>query len=416
MTAMADAGRDISIEALSALATGRAAELFASDMQAREADIRACVTGRRVLVIGGAGSIGSATVRALLPFAPRSLHVVDQSENNLVELLRDLRSAPPGIPVPDFRVLPIDFGSPVMHRVLREESPYDMVLNFAALKHVRSERDVPSLLHLLDTNVVKCARLLRWLGDTQRSYRYFCVSTDKAARPVNLMGASKRVMEEIIFADGAVPRERAAATSARFPNVAFSDGSLLDGFLRRLRKRQPLAVPVQTRRYFITLAEAGRICLLAAVCAPDRHLLVPRVDGEKDLRELQAVAEAVLRAHGFEPRHYRDEAEAKRGVEADLKGGRYPLLLTPLDTSGEKSCEEFIDDGERTVEIGLADLTAVAGRPAPAGAVEAFVRRAEELVSNPAAAVSKDEIVRLVGSVVPSFHHLETGHSLDQRM
>jgi FlaA1/EpsC-like NDP-sugar epimerase len=416
MTAPRRENRALSPEVLSTLATGRQRELFSSDVEARTADLRARVSGARALVIGGAGSIGAATVRALLAFEPAALHVVDLSENNLVELVRDLRSSPPGVPARDFRTLPIDFGSPVMRRLLQEEAPYDLILNFAALKHVRSEKDIPSLLQMLDVNIVKCARLLRWLRETQKAYRYFCVSTDKAARPVNLMGASKRVMEAVIFADDAVPKGRAAVTSARFPNVAFSDGSLLHGFLNRLRKQQPLAVPVKTGRYFVTLREAGSICLLAAVCAPDRHLLIPRVDGQQDLRDLQEVAETVLRAHGLEPRHYHDEAEARHNVARDLADGHYPLLLTPLDTMGEKPFEEFVDDGERAVDAGMKDLLAVAFQAAPAREVERVVAHLEDLVAHPDRPAVKEDIVRLVSSLVPSFRHAETGRSLDQRM
>jgi len=404
------------IDVLSALATGRDFELFAADVAERQAEIARRLDRRRLLVVGGAGSIGAATIGALCAFRPAALHVVDHNENGLAELVRDLRSRPGGLSVPDFRTLPLDFGSPIMARFLREQDPYDYVLNFAAIKHVRSEKDTYSLLQMLDTNVLKPARLLRWLEEKGGAAAYFCVSTDKAANPVNLMGASKRLMEHVIFSGEAAPGFAARVTSARFANVAFSDGSLLQSFLRRLEKRQPLAVPLHTRRYFISLREAGQICLLASVCAPDRHLLVPRLDPAADLHDLETIARAVLRQHGFEPSVYDDEAQARDGVEADLARGCYPLLRTPLDTSGEKPYEEFVGPGEQAVEAGMVNLWGVPYGPAPAGAVARFLAEAEQLVGQSDRAVSKEQIVATISTVVPEFHHLERGKNLDARM
>ena len=302
------------VASLSSLATGRSESLFAADVESRREELLPRLGGRRILVVGGSGSIGTATVAAIAAYRPQSLHVVDQNENTLAELVRTLRSDPAGLAVPDFRCLPIDFGSTIMQRMLRESPAYDYVLNFAALKHVRSEKDVCSLLQMLDTNLLKQTRLLRWLAEKGGLNRYFCVSTDKAANPVNLIGHSKRAMEHVVFSGEIAPALIAETVSARFANVAFSDGSLLDGFLKRLQKRQPLAVPRQTRRYFISLVEAGQICLLAAFSAPHRHTLVPRLDPAADLHDLQDVAEAVLRCAGFEPALYHDEAEARTRV------------------------------------------------------------------------------------------------------
>jgi FlaA1/EpsC-like NDP-sugar epimerase len=401
---------------LSALVTGRARSLFAADLAARQDDVAGGVEGRRVLVIGGAGSIGAATVRALLPFRAEALHVVDQSENNLAELVRDLRSTHDPVALAGLRAWPLDFGSTAMHRLLLREPPYDLVLNFAALKHVRSEKDVYSLQQMLDTNVLKCARLLRWLAGYRRPFTYFCVSTDKAANPVNLMGASKRLMEHVAFSGEAVDLPLARVTSARFANVAFSDGSLLHGFLQRLQKRQPLAAPRDTRRYFVSLEEAGHICLLAAVCAPHAHVLVPRLDAAVDLVLLEDVATLVLRHHGFEPSRYDDADSARLRCESDIAAGRWPLVLTALDTSGEKPYEEFVGAGESAVEIGMDRLRAVPYRRGAAGAVAALLSRLEAALTDVAVPLDKQDIVGWIGEVVPEFRHVETGRSLDDRM
>jgi nucleoside-diphosphate-sugar epimerase len=404
------------IDELTPLATRRKSSLFAEDVQHRRGEIEDRVGGKRFLVIGGAGSIGSATIRALSAHRPRSIHVVDHNENGLAELVRDLRSREEGLDVPDFRTLPLDFGSPIMARYLADESPYDGVLNFAAIKHVRSEKDAYSLLQMLDTNILKPARLLRWLGERNAASRYFCVSTDKAANPVSLMGASKRLMEHVAFCGQVGGGLAARVTSARFANVAFSDGSLLQGFLARLEKRQPLAAPVDVRRYFISLEEAGQLCLLAAVCAPPSHLLVPRLDPDADLHTLDSIAVAVLRHLHLEPAIYREEAEARANVAGDLAAHRYPLLLTAPDTAGEKPYEEFVGAGESTVDVGMPHLLAVPYLARPAEVVVEFLGRMERLVADPDRGTQKDEIIAEMCRVIPELHHADRGKSLDQRM
>lgn len=405
----------IDVAALAPIATGRSTELFTPDVTRCAPVIRERVAGRRILAIGAAGSIGASTIRALLPFAPCAIHVVDQNENGLAELVRDLRSGPAPLDVEDFQALPIDYGAPVMHRLLTDATPYDIILNFAALKHVRSEKDVYSLTQLLDTNLVKQRRFMEWLAEVDFAGRYFCVSTDKAANPVNMMGASKRLMEHVIFARPHVPGLRATVTSARFANVAFSAGSLLESFVTRLAKRQPLAAPRNTRRYFVSLAESGQICLLAAVMAPADYIVVPRLAESIDLRTLDSIAAGVIDHAGLRPRIYDDEHEARGAVERDLAGGHYPLVLTPLDTSGEKPYEEFVAADEHAIDLGFEQLEGVGYTPVPADLLEELLQRIEALVDG-TRPMAKSEVVDLVKAVLPGFAHIETGRNLDQRM
>lgn len=408
----------MSIDALSALVTKRTVDLFDEDLVSCQLELEERIGGSRILVIGGAGSIGGATVRLLSEYRPHALHVVDLNENSLVELIRDLRSSNLRLPVIDFKALPLDFGSPVMHRFLRESvnRSYDFIFNFAAHKHVRSEKNVPSLLQMLDTNVVKAARFIRWLSERQLAKRYFCVSTDKAANPVNLMGASKRIMEHVIFSGEAVRSFRADIVSSRFANVAFSNGSLLESFLIRIQKRQPIAVPRETRRYFISLREAAQICVLAGVCAPHRHILIPKLDPAEELQELVSIAVVVLGYYGFEPRFYSDEMEAKHNCQPDIESGYYPVLLTPLDTTGEKPYEEFVADGETVVDVGMARLLGVQYKPSVSGATAAFIDQVEEWIANPVIEVQKEDIIQWMSRVVPELRHIETGKNLDERM
>ena len=291
------AGLSPSLDALETAVTRRTRSLFADDVAERRGGLIEAIAGRRILVVGGGGSIGAVTVRLAADLRPAALHVVDQNENYLAELVRDLRGSPQGIdPRVEFRMLPVDYGSPIMRRFLSDAPPYDAVLNFAAMKHVRSEKDVYSTLQMFDTNIIKHVRFKTWLAEHGHGARYFAVSTDKAANPSSLMGASKRLMEDVAF--GVPTPPVGIATSARFANVAFSNGSLLQGFRHRLARGQPLAAPRDTRRYFVSHAEAGELCLLAAFAAPTGHIVFPRMDPETELQPLDEIARRFLAAHG----------------------------------------------------------------------------------------------------------------------
>ena len=402
---------------LSTIATGRDFCLFQQDVDARRSDIAKAVSGARILVVGGAGSIGSSTVHELAAFAPSALHIVDQNENELAELVRTLRSAEEPIAVADLRTLPLDYGSAAFRAFMKAEGPYDLVLNFAAIKHVRSEKDGYSTLQMFDTNIVKQARLIDVLKEVQFTGRYFSVSTDKAANPTSLMGASKRVMEHVMFDAGLSEGLNCTVTSARFANVAFSNGSLLQSFENRLKKFQPLAAPEATRRYFVSLKESGQLCLLAATTAPHNHIMVPNLDPETALVEMQQIAEKFLQAHGYTPAHYRDEQAACASVSAESRAQRWPLLITSLSTSGEKPFEEFVGVGETRVDLGYETLSGVPYLPlVEAATMTSVLSRIQAMFAD--ATISKDELKDIIALAEPAFltSHKETGRNLDQRV
>lgn len=402
-----------------AIATGRAGSLFEADIAQSEDALRAAISGKRVLAIGGAGSIGSSTVLQIAMRVPDTLHVVDQNENGLAELVRQLRSQPDIWSARDFQTLPLDYGSAAMRHLLASQAPYDLVLNFAALKHVRSEKDPFSTLQMFETNLLKQERFMRWLAESGFAGRFFTVSTDKAANPSSMMGASKRAMEHVLFNSTVATELPGIKTSARFANVAFSNGSLLQGFENRLARVEPLAAPRDTRRYFVSLRESGELCVLAATLAPDRTIVIPRLDPEKHLVPLQAIAVGFLRHHGFEPAYFEDEREACAAARDESKNGRWPLLLTALDTSGEKPYEEFMTEREEAREIGLPNLHSVNYAAAEQRAIDAMLRQTETLMNDATAdGLNKDKLKAVIAMVEPDFltTHKDAVANLDQRL
>jgi FlaA1/EpsC-like NDP-sugar epimerase len=397
---------------LDAVVTGRKHSLFEADFVGCHAAISECIRGRRVMVVGGAGSIGAATTGLLLAFQPGALHIVDQSENYLAELVRDIRSRPEGMTQTDFRTFPVDYGGTIMARLLGASPPYDMVLNFAALKHVRSERDLFAVLQMLDTNIIRHWRFKEYLARYGHGRAYFAVSTDKAANPASVMGASKRLMEDVVF--GVSIEHAASTTSARFANVAFSNGSLLQGFLRRLERRQPLAVPRDAKRYFISCREAAELCILAATIIPDRHVAFPKLSPAIELQSLEEIAARVLKFFDLTPEFLDEEAPARLEVENIAARRRWPVLLTPLDTSGEKPYEEFVGEGEHEVDIGLSTVSAL--RHHPCGALESgLLERLSCFINDTSTEIDKAAIVDQLKLALPNFRHSETGRDLDQR-
>ncbi len=404
---------------------GRQRSLFQDDVDAHDAALRHRVTGKRILVTGAAGSIGSATVRQLLRYRPAFLAAIDLSENNMVELVRDVRSRP-DLDVGDaLRTYIVDFGSSQGEQFIHHVGPFDLVLHFAAMKHVRSERDAFSLSRLVQTNVLSVDGFLTAIK-RHSPCDVFAISSDKACQPANLMGASKRLMEEVVFwhADhtgsivkgGSEPHlPRVACT--RFANVAFSDGSLLAGYFFRIRKRQPLAGPNDVRRYFITEQEAGQLCLMAAALAQNKQILVPKMDPSADLKGFDKIAEIVLEAHGYAPRWYSSDEEARQAISSDLAKGFYPCCFAGSDTSGEKGTEEFVGADERLTPSPFQTIDVIGESPTVTGDVLTdALRKLSREVEQVDARGGKRTIVDLFTRAVPTMHHIETGRNLDQKM
>jgi FlaA1/EpsC-like NDP-sugar epimerase len=388
---------------------GRRKELFTADVGRREAELSALVRGARFLIIGGAGSIGMAVTREICGRGPRLLHVVDINENNVVELVRDIRSSL-GYTCGEFATFAIDAGSDIFEAFVKTGPGYDYVLNLSALKHVRSEKDPWTLMRLVDVNVLNADRTMR-LATAGGARKYFCVSTDKAANPVNMMGASKRIMEMFL----ARRSEELPVSTARFANVAFSDGSLLYGFNRRIEKDQPLAAPSDVRRYFFTPRESGELCLMSCLLGENRDLFFPKLDEGLHLLTFSAIAERYLRRLGYEPVRCATEEEARARV-GELKARRqWPVYFFASDTTGEKDVEEFYTDREGLDLERFESIGVIVKQPGyDAALLSRFEARIAELRS--IGSWSRAEIVDLFLEMLPDFAHKETGKFLDGRM
>ena len=400
--------RDIN-QFISEYVTKRPQSMFWQDIEANRAALTARIEGKSVLVIGGAGTIGSSFIKAILPFRPATLVVVDTNENALAELTRDLRSTK-GMYVPaDYVPYPMDFASPVFTKMFRNRGGFDIVGNFSAHKHVRSEKDIYSVEALLQNNVLHAKILLDLLSDYPPE-EYFCVSTDKAANPVNIMGASKRIMEDVIFAYS----DRFPVKTARFANVAFSNGSLPAGFLARISKLQPLSAPSDVRRFFVSPEESGQICLLSCILGENRAIFFPKLE-EAQMMTFDAIGTALLKEYGYEVLQCASDAEAIEKAE-DLKNGSklYPVHYSASDTSGEKPFEEFVTDTETADMNRFASLGVITGKQIP------DKERVEKLFAALNAVfeteTTKEEVVRILKDYLPNFEHIETGKSLDSKM
>ena len=400
---------------------GRSSSFFYEDLVDAAAELAESIGGKRILLIGGAGSIGFSTLRTIIQFGPSSLHVIDQNENGLAELVRALRSDADTPPLHDLLTLPFDFGGDPFRLWLSANSvQYDVVLNFAALKHVRSEKDPFSILAMLETNVLHLDRLSQLLGDRSGLRRMFSVSTDKAANPSSMMGATKRLMEHALFRPTQPWAPETEVTSARFANVAFSNGSLLQGWQSRIASRQPLACPEDCRRFFVSLSESGHLCTLAGFLGTDQTLSVPALDPSEHLVLLSDVAQKFLDFHGLNAHFTRDPQEALERVEELSAEGSWPILLTPLDTGGEKPYEEFVGEHE-TARLSRFDALLELDYLPPTDP-ESF----PELVSTLRdmlggvrhGDVSADRVKELISRVEPSFAetHRASTKSLDQRI
>ena len=388
---------------------GRSKELFSEDVNQREAMLRPIVSASTFLVIGGAGSIGQAVTKEIFKRDPRKLHVVDISENNMVELVRDIRSTF-GYIQGDFQTFALDVGSVEYDAFIEADGQYDYVLNLSALKHVRSEKDPFTLMRMIDVNILNTDKTIRQ-AIAKGSKKYFCVSTDKAANPVNMMGASKRIMEKFLNRRS---REIVIST-ARFANVAFSDGSLLHGFNQRIQKRQPIVAPNDIKRYFLVPKESGELCLLSCIFGENRDVFFPKLQEELHLVTFAAIAVKYLEQLGFKPYLCRDEEEARELAKLLPEQQKWPCLFTASDTTGEKDFEEFFTAGEVLDMNSFINMGVIKNELLLEDAIlEGFTQRIKELKT--AKSWNKQDIVALFQEMLPDFGHKETGKYLDAKM
>ena len=390
--------------------TKRPASMFIHDIAANENTLKEKIHGKSVLVIGGAGSIGSSFIKAILPFQPASLVVVDTNENALAELTRDLRSTK-GIYMPsDYMPYPMDFASPVFEKMFRSRGGFNIVGNFSAHKHVRSEKDIYSVEALLQNNILHAKLLLDLLSEFPPE-TYFCVSTDKAANPVNIMGASKRIMEDVIFSYS----DKFPVKTARFANVAFSNGSLPAGFIARIQKMQPLSAPSDVRRYFVSPEESGQICLLSCILGENRDIFFPKLE-EAQMMTFDGIGTELLKAHGYEVLKCTSDEEAIEKAEELKNGGRlYPVHYSVSNTSGEKTFEEFVTDTETSDMSRFTSLGVITGKQIPdKGRIEKLFKELNAEFDKQDA--TKEEVIRIMKEYLPNFEHIEKGKSLDSKM
>lgn len=388
---------------------GRDQEIFTEDIINYEFELQNVVCNSSFLVIGGAGSIGQAVTKEIFKRNPAKLHVVDISENNMVELVRDLRSSY-GYIDGDFQTFALDIGSVEYDAFIKADGKYDYVLNLSALKHVRSEKDPFTLMRMIDVNVFNTEKTLQQSIE-KGVKKYFCVSTDKAANPVNMMGASKRIMELFLMRRS----KEINISTARFANVAFSDGSLLHGFNQRILKKQPLVAPNDIKRYFVTPKESGELCLMSCIFGENRDVFFPKLSESLHLITFADIAVKYLKGIGFEPHLCQSEEEARANVEDLIAQKKWPCLFTASDTTGEKDFEEFYTDKEvldmdRFSNLGVIKNQAVYDGEMLNHFSDRINRMKEEMQWD------KEEIVELFHEMIPNFGHKETGKYLDSKM
>lgn len=395
---------------ISKYVTLRPKSLFEEEINIHKEKLSKKICNKSVLVIGGAGSIGSSFIKAILPFKPASLVVADINENALAELTRDLRSIRE-ISMPDRYIpYPMDYASDTFEKMFISNKGFDIIANFSAHKHVRSEKDIFSVEAMLKNNVLHAKKLLDLLAKYPPE-EYFCVSTDKAANPVNIMGASKRIMEDLIFSYS----DKFPVKTARFANVAFSNGSLPAGFLSRIEKQQPISAPLDVRRYFVSPEESGQICMLACMLGKNREIFFPKLD-ETQMKTFDEIAVKLLEEYGYKVIRCTSDKEAMDKAEALKAGSRdYPVIFSLSDTTGEKPYEEFYTDMESTDQNRFHSLGVVIGKDKPDG------EKLETLLNDLEAefnkyGTSKEKIVEIMKSYLPEFGHIETGKSLDSKM
>ena len=398
--------------------TFRPISMFAIDIESNKEKLTQEIKNKKICVIGGAGSIGSSFIKAVLRFEPKSVVVVDLNENGLAELVRDVRSTY-GLYVPEeFRCYTLNFADPIFERIFQEEKGFDIVANFSAHKHVRSEKDRYSVQALIENNDIKAKKLMDLLTVYPPKH-FFCVSTDKAANPVNIMGASKRIMEDLVMAYN----QYFKVTTARFANVAFSNGSLPDGWLHRLQKKQPLAAPSDVKRYFVSPEESGQICMLACILGKPGEVFFPKL-GEDQMLTFSSICDDFVTANGLKKMECSSDTEAKQkaaAIDNDLwsmvnsQSIDYPVVYFNSDTTGEKAYEEFYVPGEtinmeRFQALGVVEKT----NHRSLTEVNLFFEKLEDIFSKDN--FTKAQVVSAIKEFIPNFEHEEKGKNLDQKM
>jgi FlaA1/EpsC-like NDP-sugar epimerase len=388
---------------------GRKSELLKNDILACSSTLNKIVSDSNFLVIGGAGSIGQAVTKEIFKRNPRKLHVVDISENNLVELVRDIRSSY-GYIDGDFKIFSLDIGSPIYDAFIESDGKYDYVLNLSALKHVRSEKDPFTLMRMIEVNIINTLKTIRQSKE-KGVKKYFCVSTDKAANPVNMMGASKRIMELFLMHES----QDIIISTARFANVAFSDGSLLHGFNQRIQKRQPIVAPNDIRRYFVTPQESGELCLMSCLLGDNKDVFFPKLSDELHLITFAEIAVKYLKNLGYEAHECKSEDEARQLVHTLPAEKKWPCYFSVSDTTGEKDFEEFFMEGEkldlqRFENVGIVKSIL----PFEEDKLDWFLDKINGMIER--RQWSKSELVSLFQELLPAFDHKETGKYLDSKM
>lgn len=383
--------------------------LFNQDIGDHEKELSEVISSSRFLVIGGAGTIGQAVTKEIFKRNPKKLHAVDISENNLVELVRDLRSEY-GYIDGDFQTFALDIGSPIYDAFIDSDGQYDYVLNLSALKHVRSEKDPFTLMRMVEVNILNTIKTIQQSKATGVK-KYFCVSTDKAANPVNMMGASKRIMELFLMRES----KDIAISTARFANVAYSDGSLLHGFKMRIEKNQPIVAPNDVRRYFVSKEESGQLCLMSSLMGENRDIFFPKLDADKHLVKFSDLAVDFVKSIGYEPFMCDSENEARELAKILPSKGKWPCYFSPSDTTGEKDFEEFFTEGE-TIDLERFEQLGIVKSKLQFD--DALLNRFLEDIDNlrSQGLWTKESLVEFFYELLPEFKHLETGKYLDAKM
>ncbi|MCG6191212.1 UDP-N-acetylglucosamine 4,6-dehydratase [Maribellus maritimus] len=388
---------------------GRDKELFTEDIAEHEKELTDIINTSRFLVIGGAGSIGQAVTKEIFKRKPQKLHVVDISENNMVELVRDIRSTF-GYIDGDFQTFALDIGSVEYDAFIASDGQYDYVLNLSALKHVRSEKDPFTLMRMIDVNIFNTEKTIQQSIDAGVK-KYFCVSTDKAANPANMMGASKRIMEMFLMQKS----EQMDISTARFANVAFSDGSLLHGFNQRIQKRQPIVAPNDVKRYFVIPKESGELCLMSAIFGENRDIFFPKLSENLHMITFSEIAERYLSEIRYKPYLCETEAEARKLVNTLPNEGKWPCLFTQSDTTGEKEYEEFFTDNEILDLDRFINLGIVKNEHGFDSSKIEYFRNTTHLMKS-TKSWTKKELVALFFEMIPNFAYVEKGKYLDAKM